>query len=371
MSSESDTQSRGAGVRFSLFGMPIKVPLSGLLGALVIAWLWTPTFASDGASGVPLAAAFAVLLYLGILLHELGHGLTARMLGNHVHGITLWILGGFTSYERTRNTPGREAAIAVSGPLVTLLIAAGCFGAMAGFPQMPEMAWQLINALAVSNLLIGVLNLLPGLPLDGGGLVKAAVWAISRSEYRGTVVAAWCGRGLAVAFVLASFALSVLPGLSMGFTGLLVTGVFAVFLWLGATANLRSAKLDRRIPTLSAATIARRAVAAGGSESVALAVARCEQAQAGAIVVCDATGRPTGIVNPAALAAVPAERRPWLPVTSVTRALGTDQAIPLSLTGNDLIRALMDSGREEMLVVDPDGAIFGVLFVDDVERSLT
>ena len=159
---------------------------------------------------------------------------------------------------------------------MTLLIAIGCFGALAGFPQMPEMAWQLINALAVSNLLIGVLNLLPGLPLDGGGLVKAAVWAISRSEYRGTVVAAWCGRGLAIAFVLASFALALIPGATMGFTGLLVTGVFAVFLWLGATAHLRGAKLDRRIPSLSAASIARRAVPADGAESVALAVQRCE-----------------------------------------------------------------------------------------------
>lgn len=81
--------------------MPVKVPLSGIIGAVVIALLWTPTFTTETSSGLSTAAVFAVMLYLCILVHELAHGFSARALGNRVHGITLWVLGGYTVYERS------------------------------------------------------------------------------------------------------------------------------------------------------------------------------------------------------------------------------------------------------------------------------
>ncbi len=370
MATEAPPVKRGTGMQFSLFGMPVKVPVSGIVGAIVIAWLWTPTFASETSSGLLTAAVFAVALYLCILIHELAHGFSARALGNRVHGITLWILGGYTVYERSKVTPGRETIIAISGPLTTLALAglaqlgAGLIGA--GWP----MATDLLAALAFTNLLLGVMNLLPGLPLDGGGVLKGIVWGLSGSEYRGTVAAAWGGRVIAIIVVLLPLVLGLLPGSTLSVQLVIVAAIFGVFTWTGATGALRQAQFERRIPALAAASLARRAIPAQATESLAMAMARADRAQAGALVVVDANGQPTGIVNPAAALATPVERRAWVPVASVSRTIDASQAIGMHLSGQALVSALQELRSEELLVVDDAGAIFGVLFLDDVEASL-
>lgn len=371
--SAPETQQRGSGLHFRVLGMPVRVPLSGLLGVALIAWLWTPRFASaDGGSGGWISAVvFAVLLYAAILAHELAHGLTARGLGNHVHGITLWILGGFTVYERAGLTPGREAAIAASGPATTLGIAAICQGVLVAFGEaMPSPVAEVLVALVWTNVLLGVLNLLPGLPLDGGGVVRALAWRLSGSEYRGTMVAAWVGRVLAIIVVLGTLAVAALPSSGVDLLTVVVAAVFGVFIWTGATASLRAATFERRIPALQASTLARRAVPAAAGDSLALASQRMAEAQAGAIVVLDSTGRPTGVVNEAAAAATPPERRAWVPVSSLATPLPHQADVAVDATGHDLIAALQRAGSPAVLVRDRIGAIYGVLFVDDVERAL-
>ncbi len=363
-------QSSGSGLRLRILGMPVRVPISGLIGVGVIAWLWAPSF-DIGSGGLLTAIVFAVLLYVAILFHELAHGLTARRLGQHVQGITLWILGGFTVYERDRLTPGREAAIAASGPATTLVIAAGCaFATSALLGTAPPEVVLVLDALAVTNLLLGILNLLPGLPLDGGGIVRAAVWRVTGSEYRGTLVAAWVGRVLAVVVVAVPLVLAVLPNSPVGLQTALVGAVFGVFLWIGATASLRAAKLDARIPALAAAQLARRAVPSRPGDSLALASDRMAQAQAGAIVVVDDEGRPIGIVNDAAAAATPPERRAWVPVSALAITLAPGAGIDYRLTGHALIDALRELDGPVALVRDADGAVYGVLFIDDVEAAL-
>lgn len=371
--SEEDGDERGGGLRFSMFGMPVRVPLSGLLGVGLIAWLWTPTFSrgTTGASGVIAAIVFAALLYVGILAHELAHGLTARKLGNRVHSITLWILGGFTVYERAGLTAGKEAAIAASGPLTTLAyagVAEVALRVLSGVAPTPVLL--VLDALVWTNVLLGIMNLLPGLPLDGGGLVRAAVWGATGSERKGTVVAAWCGRVLAIIVVALPLIAAALPGSQLSLVTVVVAAVFGVFLWTGATASLRAAKFEQRIPALRAGALARRAVPATGGDSLALAQQRMADAQAGAIVVVDASGRPSGVVNEAAAAATPAERRPWIPVSSLATPLPAE-GVADSLSGHDLIDSLREAAAPAVLVHDHSGAIYGVLFIEDVEQALS
>lgn len=360
----------GSGLRFGVFGMSVRIPLSGLLGIGLIAWLWTPSF-GGGAAGVPSAIAFALLLYVSILAHELAHGFTARALGNKVHGITLWIFGGFTVYEREGLTPAREAMIAASGPLTTFAVAAlAKVGEDAAGPGMPAEVVLVLQALVWTNVLLGILNLLPGLPLDGGGIVRAAAWAMTGSQHRGTVVAAWAGRVLAILVVGLPLVLAALPGSQLDLVTVVVAAVFGIFMWTGATAALRQSTLEARIPALQAATLARRAVPAAASESLALARQRMSDAQAGAIVVMDEVGRPSGVVNEAAAAATPPERRPWIPVGSLSTPLPATASVGSSLAGHDLIEALQRANAPVVLVRDAVGAIYGVLFIDDVERAL-
>ncbi len=117
------------GLRFHIAGFPVSVPLGGILGVLLIAYLWTPNFSEPGRSGITLAVVFAVLLYAGVLVHELAHAWAARAFGYPVHGITLWLLGGYTVYERRSSRPWPELVIAVIGPVSTLLLASRLLGA--------------------------------------------------------------------------------------------------------------------------------------------------------------------------------------------------------------------------------------------------
>ena len=105
--------------------LPLLVLIGGILGVLLIAYLWTPNFSQPGRSGIVLAVVFAVLLYLGVLVHELAHAWAARAFGYPVHGITLWLLGGYTVYERRTSRPWPELVIAVIGPVSTLLLEIG------------------------------------------------------------------------------------------------------------------------------------------------------------------------------------------------------------------------------------------------------
>lgn len=371
MSDDVRTQRR-SGFQMTVLGMPVSIPLSGIAGVAIIAWLWSPTFGS----GLPAATAaiiFAALLYAAILAHELAHGLSARKLGNTVHGITLWIFGGFTVYEREGLTPGREAIIAASGPLTTLGVAGVAqLGAtwLAGMGA-PVTVVLVLEALAWTNLILAVVNILPGLPLDGGGVVAAAVWAITGSEQRGVKVAAWAGRLLALGSVLIPLVLAALPGSRVDLITVVVAVTFGVFLWAGATAALRRADLEEKIPTLAAATLARRAVPARPEESLAMAMHRMMESDAGAIVVQNSVGQVIGVVNDTAAQAAPVERRPWIPVSSMTTPLPAEAFVGVNLTGEELVRELQRLQLPTVIVRDEQDAIYGVLVVDDVERALS
>ena len=181
------------GLRFQIAGIPVSLPLGGVLAVLLIAYLWACDLRAARElrtlSGRDLRGAAV----RGVLVHELAHAWAARSFGYPVQGITLWLLGGYTVYERRDSKPGPEFVISVVGPLSTLAIAAGCW-VLAGVTSGSVSV--LLSALAFTNLLLGALNLLPGAPLDGGGIVKSAVWRATGSRtpahaagYAGLIVA--------------------------------------------------------------------------------------------------------------------------------------------------------------------------------------
>ncbi|GAA4920325.1 site-2 protease family protein [Streptomonospora salina] len=353
------------------FGIPVYVTPSWLIIAAVITLIYEPVVERTlhlGPLSYVVAFVFAVLLYASVLIHELAHCVTARMFGLPVARITLYMLGGLSQIEREAPTPGREFLVAVSGPVLSLALAAAGF---AGYwlvdPQtvVGVLVWQLW----VANLLVGVFNLLPGLPLDGGRLVRAAVWALTRRPYAGTVVAAWGGRLLAVAIV----AVPVLYGLATGSApdlfGMVWAVLLASFMWMGAASALRAARVRERVPTLRARRLGRRVVAVGADTSVAEARRRMEAAGARAVVVADTAGTPTSIVNEAAAAAVPDTRLPWVPVSSVARAITSGAVVGADLEGEELLEALRAHPAQEYLLVEADGSVYGALYTSDIQQA--
>ncbi len=311
--------------------------------------------------------AFAVVLYLSVLLHEASHAVMARHYGFSVHSITLHFLGGMTAIEGEARTPGQEFKIAVVGPLTSLAVGVAAVGLW--FVTPDGLLLMAVEGLAAANVLVGVLNLVPGLPLDGGRVLKSFVWRLTGSVHRGTIAAGWGGRVTAVAALSWPVAMEPLLGAEPDVLDYVLCAVIAAFLWTGATAAMSSARVRRRMPGIVARDLARRTLAVPDDLPLAEAIRRAQEAQAGSIVTVTGSGKPVGIVNEHALLATPEDRRPWIAVSTVARSLGAGLSLPATITGEDLLQAINRTPAHEYLLVEEDGTIYGVLATADVERA--
>jgi CBS domain-containing protein len=226
-----------------------------------------------------------------------------------------------------------------------------------------------VGGLAGANLVVGILNLVPGLPLDGGRVLKSLVWKLTGNMHRGTIVAAWGGRVAAVLVLCWPLLARTMQGFTPGVFDWLMAVVIASFLWTGATASMVNARVRRRLPALKARPLARRVVAVPNELPITEAVRRAQEAGAGAIVVHAGDDRLSGVVNESALLATPEERRAWVPVSSVSRTIEHGMVLGADIAGEDLIRAMSSTPAEEYVLVEPDGTIFGVLATSDVDRA--
>ncbi|RYP83644.1 site-2 protease family protein [Nocardioides guangzhouensis] len=354
-------------------GTDVLITTSWFFIAALISFVMGPAVdqARPGLGGWKYVAgfAFAVVLYLSVLVHEAAHAIAAKRYGHPVDSITLHFLGGATAIEGEARNPREEFVIAVVGPIASILV-----GLLAGllWLAVPGGLIKLaLGGLLFANLLVGVLNLVPGLPLDGGRVLKAGVWRITGNPHRGTIAAGWGGR---VAAVVVLF----WPALQERFTGsspqivdYVLTFVIALFLWTGATAAMQSARIRRRLPSLVARDLARRTLTVPDNLPVAEAVRRAQEAQAGSIVTVSSAGTPIGIVNEAALLALPEDRRPWLTVSAVSRTIEDGLTLPVSIFGEELIKAITRKPAQEYLLLEDDGSIYGVLATADVDRAFS
>jgi CBS domain-containing protein len=149
----------------------------------------------------------------------------------------------------------------------------------------------------------------------------------------------------------------------------IIVFVIGLFLWNGATAALQAARIRQRLPHLVARNLARRTLSVPEDLPLAEAIRRAREAQAGAIVTVTGSGRPVGVVNEAALMATPEERRPWLAISTVARGVDDGLALPVSIAGEDLVRAITRSPASEYLLVEEDGSVYGVLTTADVDAA--
>ena len=352
-------------------GSDVLVSTSWFLVAALIAIIMAPLVdkVQPGLGALKYVAGLGspVLLYGSVLLHEASHAIVAKRLGYPVSSITLHFLGGMTSIEGEAKRPREEFFIAVVGPLTSIAVGVA---ALLLLPVTPDGLTRLaMEGLAGANLLVGVLNLVPGLPLDGGRVLKAGVWGATGSIVRGTVVAGWGGRLAAVAVLAWPVAQESVLGTPPDVIDFVLSFVVAAFLWSGATASMSAARLRSRIPQLVARDLARRTLAVPGDLPLSEAVRRAQEARAGGILTTTTDGRTTGLVSEAALLATPEDRRPWVPTSSVARTLEEGLRLSVGLRGEDLVRALTRTPAAEYLLVEEDGSVYGVLVTADVDRA--
>jgi Zn-dependent protease len=171
-----------------------------------------------------MALVAAGLFYVSLLLHELGHALQARREGIRIQGITLWLFGGVARLAGPIPSAGAEFRVAIAGPLVSLVLG-GLFSALAALLALPRPVDGVLAWLGYTNLILLVFNLIPALPLDGGRVLRSALWRRSGDLLRATSTAVRIGRGLALLLVAAGGLLLVVQGTISGLW-LVFVGVF-------------------------------------------------------------------------------------------------------------------------------------------------
>jgi Zn-dependent protease len=353
------------------FGVPIFFAPSWLLIAGLLTVYYAPIVRDvvpdvSASTSYLVGFAFAALFALCVLAHELGHTAVSLALGNPVRRVVIFLLGGVSEIERDPERPRDEFLVAAAGPLVSL----GLAGIAAlGYSQVrhASVPGVLFGLLLWSNLVVAVFNLLPGLPLDGGRLLRAAVWTVSRSRLTGTRAAAWIGRGVAVLVAISGL---IVDRSSWGLTAGVFSIAIAAYLWFGAGQSLRAGEMLERLPDVHLEQLLRPGLLVPPDLSVAEALRRVWSGHARGLVLVDSAQRPQAIVDEALIGAVPPERRPWTMLTEVARPLEPGLVLSLGLTGEDLLAAVRATPAHEYLVVDRDGAPAGILAVTDLAASL-
>ncbi|MFE1947892.1 site-2 protease family protein [Streptomyces massasporeus] len=363
------------------FGVPVYVAPSWFLVAALITWVFggqlERVLPELGAARYLVSLFFAVAFYASVLVHELAHTVAALRFKLPVRRIQLQFFGGVSEIEKEAETPGREFILAFVGPLLSLVLAGVFYGA-AQTVEPGTVPGVLLAGLMISNLIVAAFNLLPGLPLDGGRMLRAVVWKITGKPMKGTIAAAWVGRALAVSVLIGlplltqSGALGTDAVDNVGMDTVLdalLAAILAAIIWTGAGNSLRMARLREHLPELRARALTRRAVPVESDTPLSEALRRANAAGARALVVVDPDGKPLSLVREAAIVGVPEHRRPWVAVSGLAQDLTDGMRVSAELSGEELLDALRATPATEYLVVEETGEIYGVLSAADVERA--
>nr|WP_217509454.1 site-2 protease family protein [Pseudarthrobacter sp. C4D7] len=354
-------------------GVPVVLAYSWFIIAAFTVIVYGPVLATNnprlGISAYFVAFAYAVLLLISVLVHELAHALTARIYGWPTQKIVLNLWGGHTQFENFTASPGRSVLVALAGPAANFVLAGGAW-LLLGNNSLGSVAEILTNIFMWANFLIGVFNVLPGLPLDGGRLVESIVWKATGSQAKGTVAAGWGGRIIVLAIAYWFLLRPFLAGDQPDFSLLMITILVGGFLWMGASASIQQGTLRGRLPLVSAAALATPAAGVPSTGTVGDAL-RLGAAGTKSVVVCGPDGRPQGVVDPRALASVPGASADTTPVTAISFPLASGAYVPEWSKGQELLQFLSQVEGRHYAVVDHNGTVTGLLTQEAVLSAIT
>jgi Zn-dependent protease/CBS domain-containing protein len=355
-----------------LGGVQVRINWSWFVVFALIVWSLAATVfpsqnpeLSDRAH-LAMAVVAALLFFAAVLLHELGHAWQARREGLEIDGITLWLFGGVAQFKGAFPNPGAEFRVAIAGPLVTLGLGGGfVLLALAGLPSAVDgvAAW-----LGYINLFLLVFNLIPALPLDGGRVLRAALWRARGDLGWGTRVAADIGRGFGYLFVALGVAMFIFQG---SFSGAWLAFI-GWFLLQAATAEARYVATDQALAGLQVRDLmARSPVTVDPDLTVGRfmdEIARSRRFTTYPVV--ERSGQPIGLLAFSSVAAVP--RSEWDTRRVRESMIPLDQ-VPLLAESTRAVDALADlssrPGANRGLVVD-NGHLEGLLSITDLARAL-
>jgi Zn-dependent protease len=363
---------RGNGVHIlSLAGIPIYVHPSWLAVYGLLTWTLAVGYFPRAMPGVGAGAYWlsglvaALLLFVSVLVHELAHAFVARRHGMRVRGITLHIFGGVSALDDEPPTPRAEFLIAAVGPATSFLIAGVLAAVTAGGMVPAGMPAAIVQYLVGINVAVGVFNLVPGFPLDGGRLLRAALWHWKGTLPRATYIASRVG----AAFAFALMALGGLQVLAGGLVGGLWLIFIGLFLRAGADAGYAQVALREALGGLIVRDVMSRnvvTIAADASVTDLVALFWTHHFTSFPVI---ADGRVAGIAVVHDVRDVAPERRDDTRVREIMRPLG-DSLIVAQI--DSLVRALEAASSNGLgrLAVLESGRLVGYLSLKDITHVL-
>lgn len=360
---EALAQERGHGVRIArVGGVPVYLAPSWFLIAVIItAIVASPLISTRPLEGIGLGVVQALVLLFCVLVHEAAHAVTARSLGMPVVRIVANLWGGHTAMAAGRSAPGRMALIALAGPLANALVALAAWRAL---PLVQgDFGPRLLEGLVFINGSLAVLNVLPGLPLDGGQVVESLVWKLTGDRNRGSVVAGWCGRALTLLLVYWFLARPLLRGEQFGLDGLWVLVIGSV-LWGGATEAIRRGTAFAQIDRLTVADIMENAVYLPPDTPLGTAIAHAD-----AVVTTDARGIPCLVLS-SPRGAVPGGVDPHAPLLSAVTRIPDGNIVEVAReAGIRSVLAAMQSSSVGSVVLTSHGRPYGLALASLVNEA--
>ncbi len=312
-----------------------------------------------------MALSAAILLFASLLLHELGHAIQARREGMEIDGITLWLFGGVASFRGTFPGPGAEFRVAVAGPLGSLALG-GLFMGFAALAALPVAVDGVAFWLGYINLSLLVFNLLPALPLDGGRILRSALWRVRGDFAWSTRIAAEAGRATGFLLIAAGFVLFLLGGM-FGGAWIAFLGWFVLN---AASGEARYAEAQRAISGLRVRDLmVADPPAARLDDSLAEFMTSLDREDRSTSYPVLDGGRVVGLLPTRAILDIPTSE--WGSRRVGDSMLGLEQA-PRLAPEDDLyagLSRLAEAGVKRGLVLDGD-RLAGYLSVDDVAKAL-
>jgi Zn-dependent protease len=343
----------------SLGGTAILIHVTFLL---FLIWLGAIYYRQGGADAAWQGTIFIVLLFLCVLLHELGHVFAARRFGVQTRDVTLWPFGGIASMERMPEKPSQELIVALAGPAVNVVIAAGLLLWLGprlnseSLTQIQDPAVSMAAKLAGANIILVLFNMIPAFPMDGGRVLRALL-AMRMGNARATEMAATIGQGFAILFGV----------VGIFYNPMLL--IIAVFIFLAASGEAAQAQLravaqgtlvsDAMITEFQ--TLATNATVNDAAE----ALIRTTQTE---FPIVDGSGRLRGVLTRDVMIKALKERGPETPVLEVMQH--DIPTVPARTKLDTALRSLMQKGRPVVGVTAADGRLIGLLTVENLGEMM-
>lgn len=349
----------------NLFGIPFYINVSWFLVLALVTWNYGSglAYGFQSLTGLMpwlLGLGAALLLFASVLAHELGHSFVAMSQGIGVRSITLFLFGGLAALERDSDSPSGAFWVAIAGPAVSLALFGLFTVANVALPLAGPLA-AIVSLLAYVNLILASFNLIPGLPLDGGNVLKALVWKITGNPYKGIEFASRVGQFLGWTAIV----LGVMAVLGLSQLGSIWTLLIGFFLLQNANRTAQFAEVQSKLDGLTAADaivpdspiVAQSATLRQFADQVLLSAGNGWQK----FLVTDDTGRLVGLFQLEVLRDIPNDEWGHVQIHERMEVISNLETVESGKPLMDVVKLLEEKQLQSLVVTEANGLLLGLL----------